>query len=316
MREAIRPTHVSGRFNVDEQPVPRLTRQDEATGPRVLALHPTSVCAHDCDPCFLKHSRYGAERPLAFFAELVRQAGSSASIREIALAVNLDPPGTTRNRDALAQLSEAARSAGLKLGVTTNYENVRDWGVEAFSACHHVALSVDEYKFPPLRLPGDFFEQVTRLQAEGVVTSLNVLLSHKLLDHLTLPRLRRWLGVVDQVNLIIPKHHPLDFSRADLLAFFERIAPIWEEPDRFFHLQLDNCIKPEVFPWNQLQPTCDWAERLVNVLPDGGLSLCAMDAPQMHLNGADSFLPGIEHYYLEQRQVGRSRCPFIRFQEA
>jgi hypothetical protein len=281
----------------------------------VLALHPTSICAHACEPCYLKNRSYGDERPVSFFAQLVQEAGRSESIREVALAVNVDPEGETRNRDVLRQVSEAARAAGLRLCVTTNFECVRDWGSSEFASCHQVVLSVDEYKFPSLRLPAEFFPQVTRLQAEGAVTGLNVLLSRKLLVHLTLPRLRRWLGVADQLYLLVPKHHPLDFSRAELKEFFDRIAPIWEEPDRFFHLQLDNCIKPEFFPWNQLAPTCDWAERLVNVLPDGGLALCAMDQPQAHLNGAVSFLPSIERYYIEQRRVGRSRCPFISFDE-
>lgn len=298
---------------MDEQPKHQVRPSSEVAGPRVLALHPTSACAHDCAPCYLKRNRFGKEKPLSFFTQLVREASHSGSIREVALAVNLDPPDSTKNRDMLLAISEAIREAGLKLAVTTNYENVRDWGSEAFSLCHHVALSVDEYKFPTLRLPADFFAVVTRLQAEGTVASLNVLLSKKILDHLTLPRLRRWLGIADQVYLVVPKHHRLDFSRQELLTFFEAVAPIWEEPDRFFHLQLDNCIKPEVFPWNQLTPTCDWAENLVNVLPDGGLALCAMDEPQTHLNGADKLLPIIHRYYTEQRQNGRAHCPFIEF---
>lgn len=298
---------------MDEQAAFQARQQSEIAGPRVLALHPTCVCAHDCAPCYLKGHRYGAEKPLSFFTQLVREAAQSGSIREVALAVNLDPPGSTRNRDVLRGISEAIRGAGLKLAVTTNYENVRDWGSEPFGLCHHVALSVDEYKFPTLRLPADFFTVVTRLQAEGTVASLNVLLSRKLLDHLTLPRLRRWLGIADQVYLLVPKHHKLDFSRAELMAFFARTAPIWEEPDRFFHLQLDNCIKPEVFPWNQLTPTCDWGENLVNVLPDGGLALCAMDEPKTHLNGAGALLPVIHRYYTAERQKGRTHCPFITF---
>lgn len=299
-----------------EQPAQRASQQSIASGPRVLALHPTSVCAHDCAPCYLKHNRYGKEKPLSFFTNLVREAAQSESIREVTLSVNLDLPDSTRNRDALRVISEAISQTELKLGVTTNYENVRDWGSGAFAACHHVALSLDEYKFPSLRLPPDFFAVVTRLQAEGTVASLTVLLSRKILEHLTLPRLRRWLGIADQVNLIVPKHHRLDFTRAELLAFFEGIAPIWEQPDRFFHLLLDNCIKPEVFPWNQLAPTCDWAENLVNVLPDGGLALCAMDEPKVHLNGADALLPIVHRYYTEQRQDGRAHCPFITFQAA
>ena len=298
---------------MEDQPAYQASQKSEAAGPRVLALHPTSMCVHDCAPCYLKHNSYGTEKPLSFFTGLVREAAQSDSIREVALAVNIDPPDSTRNRDTLRGISEAIQKTDLKLSVTTNYENVRDWGSDAFAASHHVALSVDEYKFPSLRLPPDFFAVVTRLQAEGTAASLTVLLSRRILDHLTLPRLRRWLGIADQVNLIVPKHHKLDFSRAELMTFFAQIAPIWEEPDRFFHLMLDNCIKPEVFPWNQLAPTCDWAENLVNVLPDGGLALCAMEEPQTHLNGADALLPSVHRYYSEQRQDGRSHCPFITF---
>jgi len=142
---------------------------------------------------------------------------------------------------------------------------------------------------------------------------LNVLMSRALFDHLTAKRLQEWLGNADQVYLVIPKHYNLDFTREDLLAFFDSISSIWEHPDRFFHLQIDNCIRPEIFPWNQLTPTCDWAESLVNILPDGGLALCPMDIPQVQLDSSGQLLDAINRYYVEQRQQTRNRCPFIAF---
>jgi hypothetical protein len=172
---------------------------------------------------------------------------------------------------------------------------------------------VDEYKFPTLELPEDFFEQVTQLQAEGCAVNLNTLLSRRLLEHLTLDRLSTWLDAVDQVYLLIAKHHRLDFSRQELLDFFAGIAPIWEEPDQFFHLQVDNCIKPAVFPWNQLAPTCEWGTNLVNVLPDGGLSLCAMDPPLVHLKQPSDLGGAVKEHYVDRHRHGRSTCPFVQF---
>jgi len=284
-------------------------------GPRVLSLHPTSTCAINCAPCYLKRNRYGEEKPLSYFAAIVKEAVQSESIREVALAVNIDPPGVTKNRDVLNTVSEAVRNTQISLTVTTNYENLKAWGAAAFTDCHLVSVSIDEYKFPSLELPGDFFDQITKLQSEGVVANLNVLLSKRLLKYLTLGRLRRWLGIADQVYLVVPKHYPLDFTRNDLLKLFDRIAPVWENPDRFFRLQIDNCIRPEVFPWNQLTPNCEWGENLVNILPDGGLTLCPMDKPQVHLESSNEFLPAINRYYIAERRKTRSRCPFIDFQD-
>lgn len=298
---------------MDTNPGAQTDSRSEVTGPRVLSLHPTSICALNCAPCYLKRNMYEKEKPLSFFAAIVREASLSQSLREVAIAVNIDPRGMTRNRDALRIISEAARESGINLSATTNYENVKDWGAAAFSGCHFVSLSIDEYKFPSMSPPSDFFEVVTQLQAEGVVVNLNVMLSKPMLEHLTLARLRRWLGSADQVYLIVPKHYTLDFSREDLLAFFARLSPIWEDPDRFFHLQVDNCIKPEVFPWNQLTPSCEWAENLVNILPDGGLTLCAMDVPQVRLTTSGDLLGTIDRYYIERRHTSRSRCPFIDF---
>jgi hypothetical protein len=234
-------------------------------------------------------------------------------IREVSVSVNMDPEGTHRNRQALDLITRATADTGLRLSVTTNYENVKAWGAAAFSACHLVSLSVDEYKFPRVELPADFFEQVTKLQTEGCVVNLNVLLSKHLLEHLTLTRLREWLGAADQVYLLIPKHYDLDFSRQELHGFFDRVSAIWEEPDRFFHLQVDSCIKPQVFPWNQLAPTCGWGSNLVHVLPDGGMALCTMDEPLLRLERADQIGGAVQRFYVEHQQAGRSCCPYIAF---
>lgn len=298
---------------MNRQPATEPSTQPQVLGPRVLSLHPTSICAQNCQPCYLKRDVYGKEKPLSYFAAIVREAGASESIREVALAVNIDPPGSEHNREALRLISDAAREAGVTLTVTTNYENVKAWGAKAFSACQLVSLSLDEFKFPRLRLPEDYFDQVMLLQSEGIVVNLNVLLTRTMLSHLNASKLQDWLGVADQVYLMIPKHFKLDFTREDLLSFFDRISSIWEHPDRFFHLQVDNCIRPEVFPWNQLNPNCEWAENLVNILPDGGLTLCAMDIPQAQLDSSGEFLAAINRYYVEQRQESRSRCPFIEF---
>jgi len=298
---------------MSEQTKPQTHVEATLDGPRVLTLYPTTSCAVECAPCYLKSLDYGQEKPLRFFEELIGEAARTEHIRRIHLSVNVDPPGGDTNRRALHVLSRAAHAAGLTVLATTNYENVHDWGAREFALCQHVALSVDEYKFPRLRLPSDFFEQVTRLQAEGPVVSLNLLLSHRLLAHLTLPRLRRWLGLADQVSLLIPKHYTLDFSRQELLDLFDRLAPLWEEPDRFFHLQVDSCIKPQVFPWNQLYPSCEWADEQINILPDGQACFCAMDKPFATLQDSRELPDVVQAAYVEQHQEGRSICPFIEF---
>jgi hypothetical protein len=296
-----------------EKPAVLESSRVEHAGPRVLSLHPTGSCDQECDPCYIRGRAFERERDPEFFADLVRHAREVDGLREVALSVNIDPEGSRRNRQALDLITRAVTNTGLRLSVTTNYENVKAWGAAAFSTCHLVSLSVDEYKFPRLKLPEDFFDQVTNLQAEGCVVSLNVLLSKHMLEHLTLPRLRGWLSSADQVFLLIPKHYDLDFSRAELHAFFDGISAIWEEPDRFFHLQVDSCIRPQVFPWNQLAPTCGWASNLVHILPDGGMALCTMDDPLLKLERPDEIAGAVRRFYVEHQQAGRSCCPYMAF---
>ena len=282
-------------------------------GPRVLYIHPTTECALDCTPCYLKRNSCDAEQPLEFFEELIRTAQACDSVREIALSINVDPDGSTRNRDALKRLSAVARTAGYRVSVITNYENIEAWGTGAFSDCQSVTFSVDEYKFPALRIPTHFFKQITQLQSEGCVVNLNLLLGRALLDGLTVPRLRRWLGIVDQIHLLVPKHVALDFSRTDLDVFFDRIAPIWESEERFFHLHVDSCIKPALFPWNLLTSGCEEAANLVNVLPDGGMAQCALDEPLVRIQNPADLVEAIQKYYVDESQAARPTCPEIGF---
>lgn len=298
---------------MENRPFSRVATTTMTVGPRVLALYPTTESSTAGQPGYLKSDSCGPNRPIEFFQDIVRAAQACDSIREVALSINVDPEGSTANRDALRKISAVVRDTGMRMCVTTPYENVKKWGTDEFAACQSVTFSVDEHRFPSLRLPTDVLKQITRLQSEGCVVSLNVMLSKALLDRLTMPRLRRWLGIADQIYLRIPRHVQLDFSKADMMAFFDRISPIWESADKFFHLHLDGCIKPAIFPWNLLTTACEEASILVNVLPDGGLAQCALDDPFLHLEKPDELPGAVSKFYVDEPSAARLTCPEIEF---
>lgn len=298
---------------MDNRPFSRPVVATMTVGPRILCLHPTTECSEGSPPCYLRRDAYGVERSIEFFQDVVRDAQACDSIREVVLSINVDSEDSTSNRDALRKISSVVRDTGMRMGVTTDYENVRKWGAAEFAACQSVTFTVDEHRFPSLRLPTEVLEQITQLQSEGCRVNLNLLLSKAMLESLMVPRLKRWLGIADQIYLLIPKHVRLDFTRADMLAFFDRISPIWESAEKFFHLHVDSCIKPEMFPWNLLTTGCEEAANLVNVLPDGGLAQCALDDPFVRLASADEFSAAVSKFYIDEPDSARPTCPEIEF---
>ena len=176
---------------MENRPISGPVTTTMTVGPRVLYLHPTTECSEGSQPCYLKTDAYDAERSIEFFQDVVRDAQACESIREVALSINVDSEGSTSNRDALRKISSVVRDTGMRMGVTTDYENVRKWGAAEFAACQSVTFSVDEHKFPSLRLPVEVLEQITQLQSEGCRVNLNLLLSKAMLESLTVPRLKR-----------------------------------------------------------------------------------------------------------------------------
>ena len=282
---------------------------DQIAGPRTLILHDLPVAAENRSAATGEAS--GGSN-LAYLEEVIGAASGIDGMREITLAVHRSS-SLKHGRRFLEHLGGVAARHGLGVSAVSSFDNVLAWGPEALSLCQQVGLVVDAQRFPRLRIPREFFALATLLQAEGCVVGLHVMLSKPMLDGLTLPRLRRWLAQADVVRLLVPRGGEVDFTRQELSLFFERIAPLWEKPDRFFHLQVDRCIKPQFFPWNQLEQTCPGTDDALNLRPDGGLSFCAVDLPFTFLACPGDLANTVSEHYSQNAALHQSTCPNIRF---
>jgi hypothetical protein len=267
----------------------------EVERPHLLVLHlrpeqDPGGGAHDPVP----------DQAIEFFRCAVKAAADLRGLREITLDL---PDARDEARRFLDLVGAVTVESGFDLRALACVEHVADWGASAFSACREVALRVDARRFPGLRLPSRVYDAVGLLQAESRVVNLSVMLDRELLRHLTLPRLRRWLDRADFVTLVAPRRLPMDTSRSELSAFFDRLAPLWEKADRFFHLQVDRSIKPAFFPWNLLSVTCPASDLAVHVEADGTLYLCAAPAAFATLAQADQLSRVVEEHLEKTRTL-------------
>jgi hypothetical protein len=294
-----------------QTPGPKLESVDQLAGPRTLILHDLPVTV----PGGTTAGSHPHGDSLSFLEEIIGSASGMEGVREISLAVHRSS-SLDHGKTFLTRLGGVAVQNGLNVSAVSSFDNVMAWGLEALSMCQQVGLVVDAVRFPSLRLPREFFALATHLQAEGCAVGLHVMLSKAMLDGLTLPRLRRWLAQADVVHLLVPRGGEVDFTRAQLAHFFQRIAPLWEKPDRFFHLQVDRCIKPQFFPWNQLEQTCPGTDDALNLRPDGGLSFCAVDLPFTFLADPGDLANTVSEHFHQNAALHRSTCPNIRFAPA
>lgn len=276
----------------------------ETERPHSLVLHP-AVLPGGSDLSEVDLENHAVE----YFTAAMQSARRIGGLREITLAL---PTSSNQGQKFLEVQGRQAVETGFELSAVATAEQVMEWGTGAFSNCREVALRIDTVRYPTLKLTPGFFDQVARLQADSRVVSFHVLLTRELIGLLTLPRLRRWLDRADFVTLVAPRGAPADFDRTDLVAFFERLAPLWERADRFFHLHVDRSIKPAFFPWNLLSVTCPAADLALHLGADGRLFLCADMQPFAVLKRPNELAAAVERH-LEKADSQADLCSGLPF---
>lgn len=282
--------------------------------PRVLTLHPTTFCTLNCYPCYLKRLRKnGKERDLAFFAALIDSAANSG-IKEAAISVNR-VTGKLHyiNIGFLELLSQKAKRTDLKLSVTTNYENIIDFGARLFSHCHLVSLSYDEYKIGNCECPRDLKKAIALLKKHVETVNINFLLTKALMERLASGLIEEILAYSDTAYLIIPKLAPLDVTISDLLDFLNQLTPFFDNFETFKRVYLDNCLKPIVYPFSEIHPYCERGVNIVSVNSYGEVSFCEFDEPFAKLQDAEDFEGVVRKHYQMHPQEKTFACPYIQF---
>lgn len=249
------------------------------------------------------------DRTIDYFSQAVRSSRELTGLRKVTL--DLSDTGD-EGRLLLERIGSEVAYSGLELCAVVWAFQVEAWGPAAFTNCREVALCVDTRQYPALRLPAGFHTAVEGLQAESRVVGYQVLLNGELINRLKLPRLRKWLDRADFVTLVPPRSLPVDFDRSQLVSFFERLTPLWEHADRFFHLQVDRGIKPAFFPWNLLSVTCPAADLALHLEPDGHLFMCAQSQPFACLTAASGLAEAVEEHLLREG-AGAGLCEGLAF---
>lgn len=282
--------------------------------PKVLTLYPTTLCALNCYPCYLKRSRKGGkERDLPFFTALIDSA-TNIGIEEAAISVNrVTGKLHYMNIEFLELLSQKAKRADLKFSATTNYENIIDFGAKLFSHCHLVSLSYDEYKLGSCECPRDFRKAIVLLKKHVKIVNINFLLTKALMKGLANGLIEEILGYSDTAYLIIPKLAPSGVTISELLDFLNQLTPFFENFETFKRVYLDNCLKPIVHPFSEIYPYCERGVNIVSVNSYGEVSFCDFDEPFARLQDATDFEGVVRKYYQMHPQEKTSICPYIRF---
>jgi len=261
------------------------------TQPKKVVL--TAQVAPERPHRLVLHFNSETPAPDRLFNSVIRSATGLDGLREVTLDL---PDGDPRGREVLASVGAAALQCGFELRTTVSARQVFDWGAHTFSACRQVDLRVDSERTPALRLAPLVYAAAGALHAESRVVGLHVLLDRSLITKLSPSRLRIWLDRADFVTLVAPRLREPDFTHADLVSLFERLSPLWESPDRFFHLQVDRSIKPAFFPWNLLSVTCPAADLALHLQADGGLYLCASRTPFASIENPALFADAVERH--------------------
>lgn len=261
------------------------------TQPRKQVL--TAEAAAERPHRLVLHFNPGGPDSHGLFDGVIRSATQLEGLREV--TVDLSEAGLEAF-EALDSTGAAIVKDGFGLRASVRAEQVLHWGAAAFSACRQVDVRMDFGKTPTLRVAPEVFQAAQLLHVDSRVVSLQVLLDHTLVTRLTPARLRVWLDRADFVTLAAPRHREPDFVHHHLVALFDRLSPLWESPDRFFHLQVDRSIKPAFFPWNLLSATCPAADLALHLEADGRLFLCAARTPFALIETPARFAETIEHH--------------------
>jgi hypothetical protein len=280
--------------------------------PVSLSLHPTVSCARNCAHCYLVSGNDSPsdERDTNFFVHLI-ECAAQCGLREAAMAVNVPRGQGDRNEELLRSLSAAAATGGLRFVVTANPETVVRLGAAAFARCSNVALSYNEILFRDC--PAGLYRALDQLRGTGTSSTINVMLSRRILGELTSGLLDRFLEVADGgVYLFLPKNAPLDFSAAQLQEFLNSIANFFRCRETFDRLHLDVCVRASIYPFSEVYPYSNCGRELLCVDAAGGVAYCPFERPFRYLRSPSELREIIAAGYAEG--IPRRRCPHVHFE--
>lgn len=294
--------------------------------PKVLSLAPTARCELACACCYLHRPRrrVGRERDLDFFRAILHVA-SLTGFEEVAMSVNRFSFQADKNLGFLRELSGLAAQLDLRFSVTTNYENLTDFGGGMFRDCWLVSLSYDQFKFEDQSRLVDLLSAADALKDHGPKVNLNVLLSKRLIEEFRNGLLGALLEHADSVYLLLPKGYPSDFSRDEFLQFVNWLSPVLTDFELFSRVSLDNCIKPFLRPFSAAYPHCERGHHVVAVGPRGEVGYSVFDDPYAVLRTPEDFTAVVREMFSGQGDWERPAerdaqlceklgfCPFIRF---
>lgn len=284
--------------------------------PSILSLHPTANCLNTCPFCYLKQKnvRIKKEKKIIFFTSII-DCLPKLGIREIAMSVNYinKENANDKNLVALIMLSKLAKKNKLRFSITTNHENVNNFDDKIFQYCDLVSLSFDEYK---VNINNNsiksFLNAIKKLKSYIKIVNVNLLLTKQVID-MQIELIKKVLYYADSIYLIVPKLIQLDFKKEQLIGFLFKVRSQFMNFETFVKINIDNCIKPSIYPFSALVPYCERGRNLISMNPFGGLSYCTFDTPFIEVNNDIEFIKVVNDCYKKHPQGFTKRCPFIKF---
>ncbi|MBN1479672.1 hypothetical protein JXA70_05330 [candidate division KSB1 bacterium] len=189
----------------------------------------------------------------------------------------------------LAELSQLAMDLNQRFTVTTNYENIQQFGGEIYKNCQLVSLSFDEFKINNLKF-APFVEAVCSLKKYVKQVNLNILLTKRLIAELKNGLLEKLLRHADSCYLLLPKCYPTDFSRQDFYDFLKWFLLFIQNFTIFSKVHLDKCIRPYIFPFSEVYSNCQDCFQSVTIGPGGEIGYCTYEFPYAVLEKPVNFL--------------------------
>ncbi len=283
--------------------------------PSILSLHPTADCMKECPFCYIKFRKINkkAEKSIYFFESIINSL-PVLGIKEIAMSVNyIDKKNISdKNLVFLKVLSKLARVKKIKFSITTNYENIINFEGKIFKYCDLVSLSFDEYKVDINNNIKSFLKAIIKLKNYVKVVNINLLLTKQVLK-IGVDLIKNMSPNVDSIYLIVPKLVQLDFTKEELIEFLSKIKNYFISFETFSKINIDNCIKPFIYPFSELVPYCERGRSLIFINSWGEVSYCAFDVPFTKVDSDIEFINVVKNRYRKDLQEPVRICPFINF---
>ena len=115
----------------------------------------------------------------------------------------------------------------------------------------------------------------------------------------------------DSIHIIIPKRIRLGYTEERIIQLFSDIKKQFFDFKRFSKINIDNCIKPFIYPFSELVSYCEYARGIISMDSFGGVSFCAFDKPFTIVNNSLEFITAVKNRYKTCLEKPVKRCPFI-----